>query len=78
MPSTFAQTILEENKSILESATGGAYCNNAAEIYTVLYEEETWQTDAVEKESKADQVENKIKERQKRVLNKTRHQCGLR
>lgn len=42
------------------------------EIYTVLYEEETWQTDAVEKQSKADQVKNQIKKRHKRGLNKNK------
>lgn len=65
MSSTFAQQVLEKNVSVLESATGGTYCNNAVVRFTLYCtEEETWQTDAVE--SKAKPIKSKMKSRNAR------------
>lgn len=65
MQSSFAQSVLEKNVSILASATGGAYCNNAAVRFTPFRtEEETWQTDAIE--SKAKPIKSKMKSRNAR------------
>lgn len=48
-----------------------------SEIYSVLYEEETWQTDAVESKSKQSEP-NEIKGTPGETVKQKGHQCGLR